>query len=297
MTPTIPGPWLTRWKKLAAIRLRELNIPLVPGWSPYGWRFDNATKETFATIRIKAGLGHRPQGDDWRLDGKLRRYLLATPKPERPIAASEPPPFIDCDVPYKWPFSPGEPHYWVLHTTSGYGSVESLAAFFRQGVLGVQWAVDADGRIGRYKPGYVCNHVLQEREHCEGVEQVGFATGEREPNYKGDPPRGSLGPGHLWTGDDWVQHRRTQLDAVSRLIAYRCAQLKIPIVRAANGSTRGYTLPKGIVGHCDVPGNDHGDPGEDYPWDLVLGQAKAWLEHGVPVEVETRLKAANAKRF
>lgn len=298
----IVGTWVLPWKRLLVWRAAEYKVALPASFRVDRKSWDGPSQFVAAELRKRAhvprgNLPGRPGGSPpGALDGPMRTFLKGARPPRGPVAVKKLP-FKNLlgVVPTRGPFSPGEPHYFVVHTTSGYGTGEDLAGMFqRDGVLGVEWCVDYRGKIYNFGAGLKCNHVGPQNYRCEGVELVGFAVGpeDREPNVSPGVP-GSLGAGHVWTREDWLTHRRTQLDAVSALIAYRCAQLNIPIERASNGESRDFVLPRGVVGHINCPGNDHNDPGVGWPWALVLGQATEWSRNGIPPEVFDRIKTAS----
>lgn len=282
------GPWVVPWKHRLAWRAHELGLTPPPNFRVDEAEWDGPTQNLAKQVRVKAKVAVRPGGGPGQLDGQLRAYLKGARRPSGVVVLQEPP-FIDAAVPTHGDLAVGEPHYFVVHTTSGYGSVESLAHMFLSDGrgFGVQWGIDAKGRMGRFAPGKKTWHVGDQNYRCEGVELVGFAVGESEPASQG---------GKRWTREDWLALRRNQLDACSWLIAWRCSHLGLPISRAANGDARGFTAERGVVGHINCPANDHVDPGPGWPWDLVLSQAKAWKTSGVPADVVQRLTAARNQK-
>ncbi|MEV5413492.1 peptidoglycan recognition family protein [Thermopolyspora sp. NPDC052614] len=110
-------------------------------------------------------------------------------------------------------------------------------------------APDTGGpRDGRYKAW-----------HCKGGNNV-YVGIEHEYGYPG-----AKGP------DDWKEE---MLESSAELSAYLCALYGIPIEVPLNARTRGWFT--GLGGHCNVPGNDHDDPGPLFPWDHYISRVREY---------------------
>jgi hypothetical protein len=75
-----------------------------------------------------------------------------------------------------------------------------------------------------------------------------------------------------WSRNDWLAHP-TMLEKCKRWIAEECAFYGIPMVKVnANDISAGRL---GVCGHGDCSaagaGGSHFDPGNNFPWDVVLG--------------------------
>ena len=173
------------------------------------------------------------------------------------------PPFVRYDVPTHG----SSPHWtdYVIHTTEGANqTIENLAAYFRrteQG-LGVSHIIQENGRMGTNgNINAKTHHVKNGNHHCRGVELVGFAG------------RSTF---------QWYKNIR-QLWAVAWLMAYVSQGWDIPIQKSLINGRR--VAAKGFCGHGDVPGNDHWDPGPNFPWGFVFRLARRWRKNGVPLHV------------
>jgi hypothetical protein len=85
-----------------------------------------------------------------------------------------------------------------------------------------------------------------------------------------------------YSRDEWTDEvGRSMLCKVSYLIAILSKQYDIPITRIKNEGVR-EGLP-GIAGHYvfseTLGGSDHTDPGDNFPWDLVLGMSSIYLDN------------------
>ncbi len=60
----------------------------------------------------------------------------------------------------------------------------------------------------------------------------------------------------------------TQLDRLARLVAYLCGRYRIPVDRTH------------IVGHVEVPGNTHTDPGPYFPWSRFISMVRSYRNGG-----------------
>lgn len=68
----------------------------------------------------------------------------------------------------------------------------------------------------------------------------------------------SLGIEHEGWTDDGVPPTEIQLQASARIVAILCKKYGIPMDR------------QHIIGHCEVKGATHTDPGHEWPWDHYM---------------------------
>jgi hypothetical protein len=175
------------------------------------------------------------------------------------------PPFVPFTVPTH---GTRTPKHIVLHDTEGGGTVESLAAYFRnngQG-LGVNYIIEANGRMGSLG-NFLSEtwHVASHNSECIGIEQMGFASTSRV---------------------GWFRKIR-QLWAACWVVAWIAQEMNIPIRRSA--ANRHWTASSGVCQHSDVPDNDHNDCGPNYPFGWILETAEKWRVNGVPAWVRIAL--------
>lgn len=97
--------------------------------------------------------------------------------------------------------------------------------------------------------------------------------------------------GTLQTREQWLDPASdATIWRAARQVARDCRKYGIPVRRLTVAETRaawyGSTKPKGIVGHVDVTlaypedGGDHTDPGNAFPWDVLLERVAGYVEHG-----------------
>lgn len=153
---------------------------------------------------------------------------------------------------------------FIVHTTEGAetSTIEGLAEFFRNHPqkLGITYIIEKSGRMGSMlAPRRVVYHVKGANTVARGVELVGTAH---------------------FTSRLWFLRLR-QLWAVAWLMAWVNQEYLVPLVKQGekNWGSRGF------YGHGDVPGNDHWDPGPNFPWGFVLKLARKWAVNGVPRHV------------
>lgn len=146
----------------------------------------------------------------------------------------------------------------ILHSTEshdrpGVSDVEGVLKFLERHPqqLGIHFVVDKAGNIGQ---GAYTNRCVY---HCKGVnhttvgiEMIGFAKFSLKTWYK----------------------RRRQLKKVARLLAWLSVKYHFELNRQS------------IKMHREVPGNDHWDPGYNFPIERVLKWArkdreKGWKRH------------------
>jgi hypothetical protein len=175
------------------------------------------------------------------------------------------PPFVPFSVPTH---GTRTPKHFVFHTTEGGGTVESLAAYFRNSGdgYGINYITQPSGRMGSIGS-FVAEtwHVASHNSECIGCEQIGF---------------------HYLTSRQWFLRIR-QLWAAAWIAAWVSQELDIPLVRSALG--RRWIAPSGFCQHSDVPDNDHVDCGAGFPFGWVLATAAKWKANGVPVWVRLAL--------
>ena len=94
-------------------------------------------------------------------------------------------------------------------------------------------------------------------------EDVGWHAGNREYNER------SIGIEHEGTISDPENYTMAMIESSARLTRWLCETLNIPMDR------------NHIIGHVEVPGTTHTDPGPYWPWDTFM----QLVEDGVPGEV------------
>jgi hypothetical protein len=160
------------------------------------------------------------------------------------------------------------PRYFVHHTTESNGTIEGLAAYFRNDTprLGINYITQASGRMGSLGS-FVAEtqHVQWHNSICIGCENMGF---------------------HWYTEKMWFTRLR-QLWAAAWISAWVSQEMDIPLrIGALN---RRWVADSGFCEHRDVPDNDHVDCGPGFPLGFVLQCARKWQAGGVPVWVRTAL--------
>jgi hypothetical protein len=144
----------------------------------------------------------------------------------------------------------------VIHTAEGARTFRELGNFFASPSAQVSSHVGIDdtrGTIGEYvkRPNKAwCQANANPFSVC--VELCGFAA---------------------WTPAQWEQHP-AMLDNCARWIAEESRHYGIPIVKLSAGQAEAGKA--GVVGHADLgwAGNDHWDPGGNFPWNKVIRAAQ-----------------------
>lgn len=173
------------------------------------------------------------------------------------------PPFLPFRVPTHGRALWGKGHdgAFVIHTTEGADGVANLSDFFlnrRCCGFGTTFTITSKGAMGFNGDLMAITwHVKGHNTHYRGVELGGsFAR---------------------FTTEEWFRLRLKQLWATAWLLAWLH---KGGFLDLRKGQ------PGGVVGHVNVPGNDHTDPGKGFPWGFVLRLARKWSAEGVPVFVQ-----------
>jgi hypothetical protein len=165
----------------------------------------------------------------------------------------------------------GKPVIWIaVHTAEGSRTKESLFNYFDSSQSGSSHAgIDAAG-IGVWLPDSVgAWTMLGGNPYAVQAELCGFAKWTRAQWLSSDAQDGCANP-------------RQMLRNTSRWIADVAKRNGIPIVRLADDQIRGRSA-KGVLGHGDYSratgDGDHTDPGPNFPWDVVLNDALAYLNN------------------
>lgn len=171
----------------------------------------------------------------------------------------------------------GKPVLWIaVHTAEGSRTKESLFNYFDSSQSGSSHAgIDAAG-IGVWLPDNVgAWTMLGGNPYAVQAELCAFARWTRAQ----------------WLSDqaqDGCANPRQMLRNTSRWIADVAKRNGIPIVRLSDDQIRGRSA-KGVLGHGDYSratgDGDHSDPGPNFPWDVVLSDAQAYL-NGQPTQEE-----------
>ena len=186
------------------------------------------------------------------------------------------PPFVTDIVPVH---GKRDASYFVLHTTEGGGTIESLCKYFRESrdvngnklQYGVTFITEPSGRMGKVALlDAETWHVQNHNSDCIGLEQIGYSS---------------------TTNAAWRSKYRMQLAAAAWIIAWWSQETHHPILAAGSDKTgRSFTHSAGVTQHKWVPQNDHGDCGSGYPFDDVLAKAKRYQTNGIPRITQWRLK-------
>lgn len=144
-----------------------------------------------------------------------------------------------------------------VHTTEGGDSpgireLQGVVDFWkRQGQgLGAHVLIDADGNsCWGADFNRVCWAIKKANTGTVHFELIGFARFRPQ----------------AW----WL--RLAQLNKLAKWIAYLNLEEGIPIERS---------VERGVAGHREFPGNDHGDPGKYFPWPYVLRKARQYRKNG-----------------
>jgi hypothetical protein len=181
------------------------------------------------------------------------------------------PPFVPFTVP-----THGVRNFntFVFHTTEGIDSIKGLSDFFlRTGDgLGTNYTITSRGGMGSNgNPFTKTYHVRGGNGYCVGCELCGRASR---------------------TSREWFTQIH-QLWGAAWLAAWVNQRWNIALVKNHNKGVR--LAPTGFCGHGDVPGNDHWDPGPNFPWGFVLGRARDWRKNGVPLFVRQAMLLRKGK--
>jgi hypothetical protein len=145
----------------------------------------------------------------------------------------------------------------VVHTAEGASTYQELGNFFASSSAQVSSHVGIDNNasltIGEYvhRPDKAwCQANANPFSIC--VELCGFAA---------------------WTPAQWDQHPN-MLEACGRWIREEADHYGIPIAKLT--ASQAQNGGRGVVGHADLgwAGNDHWDPGGNFPWSQVIAIAK-----------------------
>ncbi|GGW19705.1 N-acetylmuramoyl-L-alanine amidase [Streptomyces capoamus] len=138
----------------------------------------------------------------------------------------------------------------VVHVTQG--GYASAVKVFQDPAHGAaaHYIVRADGRV---------TQLIRELD-------VAFHAGNREYNER------SVGIEHEGFVDDASSFTDALYAASARLTATVCGRYGIPVDR------------EHIIGHAEVPGTDHTDPGRFWDWDRYLGLVRAERARRAPNE-------------
>jgi hypothetical protein len=160
----------------------------------------------------------------------------------------------------------------VIHTTEGFTGSNGMydCAIYFQGPVGASSHIIADN----FHPGHVCEGVKRDKgswTQCQfnsvsvSVEQCAYAS---------------------WSRDTWLNTKEVLLRNTAAWIAEESRALGIPITRLS--ASQAQSGGKGICGHSDLgpSGCGHSDPGQGYPWDVVLQWARGEQPQPQPPEVE-----------
>jgi hypothetical protein len=167
------------------------------------------------------------------------------------------PPFLPFPVPTH---GTSDWHTFVVHTTEGADGVRNLSGFFfRQAKgFGTTFTITSRGAMG------FNGNLNAITWHVKG----------HNTDYRGCELGGSFA---RFTTFEWFDKRLTQMWALAWLMAWLHKGGHIDLQKKQ---------PGGIVGHVNVPGNDHTDPGKGFPWGFVIGLAQKWSKTGVPLFVQ-----------
>jgi N-acetyl-anhydromuramyl-L-alanine amidase AmpD len=149
----------------------------------------------------------------------------------------------------------------VLHDTEGANIAKSAKDLEGLGNFFAQSSVEASSHVATDGDGNSARFVSDDRKawHCAafnsaslGIEQIGFAKQSHEA---------------------WMK-RWPQLHETARWIAHWSHRHDIPIRRAEVSDER--VTRSGVIRHMDlgVPGGNHADPGEHFPFNHVLELAR-----------------------
>ncbi|WP_454193979.1 peptidoglycan recognition protein family protein [Nocardia sp. Marseille-Q1738] len=157
---------------------------------------------------------------------------------------------------------PRDPHSCsliIVHTNEGPadGSLEGLLNYLAQPEVGASYTivVGADGRIGRSNDDDYIPWAAGSPANERGL-HLCFLGYARQPR------------------DEWLS-RPAQLDAGARVLRDWSDRYGIPLVKLNGDQMR--AGESGVGGHGDTVeawhATDHSDPGEGFPWDVLLAKA------------------------
>ncbi len=168
---------------------------------------------------------------------------------------------------------PTPPTLVVIHCTQG-ATAEGAARWFAnpRSAGSAQVVVD-DAEVWRCVDDMVVAwHAKGANTNGLGLEIAGFAQ---------------------WAHEEWMAHQPRLVEA-ARIHAGWCRSYGIPLVES---TSRGYHA------HAGLPGNDHWDPGEGFPWDFYLDSVRRFLVPELPPEAgrphgrSLRLVLPNGKSY
>jgi len=157
----------------------------------------------------------------------------------------------------------------TVHCTEG-ATAKGAASWWQNAAAGgsAHVVIDDEFLIRAVNDADTAYHARGVNAYSLGLEIVGFAR---------------------WTRDEWLDHPE-RLEEAARIHAGWCNAYAIPLV----WSTRA-----GFHSHAGLPGNDHTDPGDGFPWDAYVENVRSFLE-GEPVREggrSLRLFLPNGKRY
>lgn len=153
---------------------------------------------------------------------------------------------------------PAPPTLVVVHCTEG-STAEGAARWFAnpRSAGSAQVVVD-DAEVWRCVDDMVIAwHARGANTNGLGLEIAGFAS---------------------WSRAEWMSHM-PRLQEAARIHAGWCRTYGIPLVESV---TRGYHA------HAGLPGNDHTDPGPNFPWTAYLDLVRCFLAPPEPVPPKAR---------
>lgn len=146
----------------------------------------------------------------------------------------------------------------VVHTAEGARTARSLGAYFYRD------DIQASSHVG-----------IDDSEILQYVSYNRSAWTVRSGNPISD--NAELCGFAAWSRDEWLTNHRGMLDNTARWLADRAHARGIPIVKLTPAQVGANAW--GVIGHVDWTygkhDGTHTDPGGNFPWDYVLGQAGA----------------------
>jgi hypothetical protein len=143
----------------------------------------------------------------------------------------------------------------VIHTAEGARTTGELANYFSGPVEASSHAGIDDTKIEQYLPyDRAAWTMLAANPIADQVELCGFAA---------------------WTRDQWLTQHAAMLTLAAQWIRERCLARGIPIRKLAPAQLAAGEA--GVCGHVDwtvgMRDGTHTDPGNDFPWDVVIAAA------------------------